>query len=160
MLTLSFQQKQAIKMAAVSVALRQLCDVYCSDDTADIRINSRNTRKHIHMCKPSKIRHLLHVRSGALNIFSFFHAHTLVGLEYIQLSNQPHNLNQLNSHYRFQRPFQRVILCSSLDVSASTTFEHTNLKDLSFHPFNNITDNNISDKNKEITVHAVVKQAN
>lgn len=43
----------AIQTAAASVALRQLCNVRCSDDTADIRINSRNTHKHIHMWKPS-----------------------------------------------------------------------------------------------------------
>lgn len=55
MLTLSpFQQHmRAGQTAAVSVALRQLCNVCGRDDTADIRIGSKNTHKHIHMWKHS-----------------------------------------------------------------------------------------------------------
>lgn len=46
--------RSTVRTAAVSVALRQLCNVRCSEDTSDIRINSKNTHKHIHMWKSSK----------------------------------------------------------------------------------------------------------
>lgn len=52
-LLFSSRMRSAVQTAAVSVAMRQLCNVCCSDDTADIRINSKNTHKHIHMWKTS-----------------------------------------------------------------------------------------------------------
>lgn len=72
---------RAVRLSAVSVALRQLCNVCCSDDTADIRSNSKDTHKHIHMWKPSSMRHLLHVWSLALNFFFLSFTHILLHVQ-------------------------------------------------------------------------------
>lgn len=80
-----------MQSAAVSVALKQLCAVCFRHDAADIRINTKNTHRLVHMWKLS-VRHLLHVWLRVLNLFfslSSSHTQTLTlyihsGLEHIQ----------------------------------------------------------------------------